>query len=136
MPADGAEYHNPAVDGEDSPLFWLDRGALLATYGNYAAAIASYKKALALDPHLSVAYFDLALSHFKNGELGQSLAIINQALIMEPDNARYLYARGWILLQGYGADRAEADFKRAAELGNPDALGYLTGRDAERSTGR
>lgn len=126
--AGAAEYHNPAVAGEDSPSYWLDRGALLATYGNYPAAIEFYKKALALDPNLSVAYFNLALAHFGNGELGQALATINQALIMEPENGRYLYGRGWILLQGYGADRAEADFKRAAELGSRDAQDYLQGR--------
>ena len=129
LPANAAEYRNPAVAGEESPSYWLDRGALLATYGNYPAAIKAYKKALALDPDLSSAYFNLALAHFGNGELGQALATINQALIMDPDNGRYLYGRGWILLQGFGAHRADADFQWAAELGNQDALDYLKGRD-------
>lgn len=136
LPSGAAEYHNPAVAGKESPDYWLDRGALLATYGNYPAAIQAYKKALALDPDLSSAYYNLALAHFENGELGQALATVNQALIMDPDNGRYLYGRGWILLQGYGADRAAADFQRAAELGNPDALDYLRDRNLKSSSDR
>jgi tetratricopeptide (TPR) repeat protein len=125
--AGAAEYHNPAVNGTENPSYWLDRGALLATYGNYPAAIKAYKKALALDPDLSNTYFNLALAHFGNGEPGQALATINQALIMDPENGRYLYGRGWILLQEYGADRADADFQKAARLGDQDALNYLEG---------
>lgn len=131
LSAGAAEYHNPAVAGEDSPSYWLDRGALLATYGNYPSAIKAYQKALGLDPKQSNIYFDLALAQFGNGELGQALATVNQALIMEPENGHYLYGRGWILLQGYGAARAEADFQRAARLGDQDALNYLEARGAK-----
>lgn len=129
------DYHNPAVAGAESPSYWLDRGALLATYGNYPAAIKAYNKALALDSGVSAIYFNLALAYGETGAFEQARAAINRAVTMAPEDGRYLYGRGWILLQAYGPAQARADFEKAAELGNPDALGYLQGRGLKPALG-
>jgi len=42
-----------------------------------------------------------------------------------PDEHAYYYARARILLVAGMTAEAMADFRKAAELGNPDAVAYL-----------
>ena len=119
-------YRNPAVPGQDSPQYWMDRGGLYATYGNYPAAIKAYQKALDLNVRGGTVYYDLSLAYSENGEFDQALAAIDKALTMAPDNGRFWYGRGWILLRsGTSPETARVNIEKAAALGYPDALAYL-----------
>jgi tetratricopeptide (TPR) repeat protein len=125
IPAHAGNYSNPAVDGPGGSAYWVDLGALYATYGSYSAAIEAYKKALALDPASGPAHYNIALSYAEVGETGLALEHINTAISLSPNDDRYYYARGRINLLSGNSGKAMEDFKKAAGLGNPDAVAYL-----------
>ena len=120
-----APYVNPAVNGPETPSYWVDLGGLLATYGNYPAAIKAYEKALELDPSSLAAHYNLALAHMELGQMDQALDNVNKAIGMAPDQHHYYYARARILLLSDRTGEALEDFRKAADLGNQDAITYL-----------
>jgi tetratricopeptide (TPR) repeat protein len=114
-----------AKPGKKDADFWFNKGALLSTYGNNKAAVQYFQKAIALDPNFSRAYFSQGVSYGQLSQYPKAIAQINMALKMEPQNGMYYYGRGRVYL--LWGDRAKAidDFKKAAELGDEDALNYL-----------
>jgi Flp pilus assembly protein TadD len=120
-----ADYDNAAISDKQSPAYWLDQGGLFATYGNYAAAIEAYKKVLTLDPQNAEAYFDIGVAYGELDEFDSALLHINKAITLEPGQSRYYYGRAWVYLIYGQSEKAVDDFKRAAEMGNPDAIIYL-----------
>jgi tetratricopeptide (TPR) repeat protein len=120
-----AEYTNPAVGDKNSASYWLDRGGLLATYGNYKAAVAAYTKALELDATLSQAHFDLGVAYGEMADFDQALRHINAAIELSPGIAHYYYGRARVLLLAGQRSRALEDFRKAADMGDPDAEDYL-----------
>jgi len=120
-----AEYYNPAVPGKDSAAFWMDRGGMLATYGNYAAAVKAYEKALTLAPSNSEIQFDMGVAYGEMGDYTQAMAHIDKAVMLAPENGRYHYGRGRVLLMLGMPESAMGEFKKAADLGNADAQAFL-----------
>src|SRR5690606_5159265 len=57
-----AEYNNPSVAEKGTVAYWMDRGGMLSTYGNFLGAVQAYGKALTLDPQNAEAYFDTGLA--------------------------------------------------------------------------
>ena len=105
--------------------FWFKKGALLSTYGNHKAAVQYFQKAISLDPNFSRAYFSQGVSYGQLGQYPKAIAQINMALKMEPQNGMYYYGRGRVYLIWGDKAKAMDDFKKAAELGDEDALNYL-----------
>ena len=97
----------------------------MSTYGNDKAAIAAYKKAIALDPAKSEAHFNLGVSYGEIGEYELALAAIGKAIELNPSRGLYYYGRARVHLQADEIEAALQDFERAAALGNPDARDYL-----------
>lgn len=120
-----AQYVNEKITDVNDPNYWLDRGGLYATYGSYRAAIKAYEKALALDADNSKAFFNRGLSYAELGDLNQALVDINKAISIDPTQGSYYYGRGRVLLLSTQKGRAMEDFKKAAELGDLDAISYL-----------
>lgn len=120
-----AQYVNEKITDVNDPNYWLDRGGLYATYGSYSAAIKAYEKALALDAGNSKAFFNMGVSYAELGDLNQALVDINKAISIDPAKGSYYYGRGRVLLLSAQKGRAMEDFKKAAELGDPDAISYL-----------
>jgi tetratricopeptide (TPR) repeat protein len=118
-------YNNPAISDKNSAAYWLDRGGLFATYGNYQAAVAAYKKALQMDGNLSKAHFDMGVAYGEMGDFDQALSQIDTAITLSPDTAAYYYGRGRVLLLAGRHARAMEDFQKAAAMGNRDAKAYL-----------
>ena len=123
-----AEYHNPAISGRDTAAYWIDRGGLLSTYGNFPAAVTAYQKSLTLEPNNSEAHFDLGLAYGEMGAYGKALANISKAITLAPDNGRFYYGRAWIMILSGRAGEAEGDMAKAAHLGNTDAHRYLVAK--------
>ena len=113
------------LSAQSDPRYWIDKGALYATYGNPDTAIEYFKKALELEPQNSEARFHLALAYAEKNSYQKAIDAINRALGAEPENGRYRYARGWIYQLAGQEEKAMADMEKAAELGNPDARHYL-----------
>jgi tetratricopeptide (TPR) repeat protein len=110
---------------KSSPQYWLNKGELVAVYGNDKRAVEYFRKAAELDPQNSRAFFQLAVSYGALGNHQQALEAVNRAISMRPGDGNYYYARGWIYLLAGEKDRAVSDMKRAAELDNTDAIAYL-----------
>jgi tetratricopeptide (TPR) repeat protein len=115
----------PAKPVKRDADFWFKKGALLSTYGNHKAAVQYFQKAISLDPNFSRAYFSQGVSYGQLGQYPKAIAQINMALKMEPQNGMYYYGRGRVYLLWGDKAKAMEDFKKAAELGNEDALNYL-----------
>ena len=105
--------------------YWFDKGALCATYGNDAAAIKYFQKAIKLDPKRSGAYFAQGISYGQLGQFAKAIPLVNKAIEMEPQNGLYIYGRGRVHLLAGDQGKALADFKKAAELDDEDAQAYM-----------
>ena len=58
-------------------------------------------------------------------EPGRARAEADMALQKEPQNGLYHYGRGRVYLLWGDKEKAMADFRKAADLGNEDSLDYL-----------
>jgi tetratricopeptide (TPR) repeat protein len=105
--------------------YWFDKGALVSTYGNNKAAVQYFQKAIVLNPDFSRAYFSQGVSYGQLGQYQKAIAQINMALQKEPQNGLYYYGRGRVYLLWGDNEKAMADFRKAADLGDEDALDYL-----------
>jgi tetratricopeptide (TPR) repeat protein len=109
--------------------YFMDKGSLVATYGNDKAAIKYFQKAIKLNPNRSSAYFNMGVSYGELGQYDKALQTMNQAIQMEPDKALYYYGRGRVYLLSGQKDNAHIDIQWAAELGNQDAKDYMAGKN-------
>jgi tetratricopeptide (TPR) repeat protein len=105
--------------------YWFKKGALVSTYGNNKAAIQYFQKAIALNPNFSGAYFSQGVSYGQLGQYPEAINQINRAIKMEPQNGMYYYGRARVYLLSGDKAKAMEDFKKAADLGDEDALDYL-----------
>jgi tetratricopeptide (TPR) repeat protein len=115
----------PAKPVKKDADYWFDKAALVSTYGNNKVAVQYFQKAIALDPNFSRAYFSQGVSYGQLGQYPKAVAQISTALKMEPQNGMYYYGRGRVYLMWGDKAKAMDDFKKAAELGDEDALNYL-----------
>jgi len=104
---------------------WFRKGALVATYGNNKAAVGYFTKAIALNPNHGGAWFSRGVSYGQLGLYPQAIESINRAIAMEPQNGLYYYGRARVVLLSGDREKAREDFRKAADLGDEDAQGYL-----------
>ncbi len=109
----------------EDAAYWMDRGALCAMYGNDAAAVKYFEKALELEPEKGDAHFLMAMSYEGLGNTEKALEAVNMAISLDGENATYLYGRGRIYLLSNKKEQALSDFRIAADKGNEDAKRYL-----------
>ena len=97
-------------------------GDEMAQVANAAGAITSYRRAIALDPHLSGAHFALgealSASHSTNDQ-AQAESEYKQALVDNPSDEQALTRLGHIEMRRANWQAATADFSHALEL-QPD----------------
>nr|WP_315393535.1 tetratricopeptide repeat protein [uncultured Duganella sp.] len=107
----------PASAAGETATSSLNKGDTLLQNGDYDAAIASYTRAIQLDPGLSAAYSNRALASIFTGvpEAG-ILADLDRAAELEKTNANVPRARGLLALNDERYDEALAAFTRANEL--------------------
>jgi hypothetical protein len=114
-----------AADAREKAEYWFRKGAMCSTYGNNQAAISYFEKAIAIDPGHSGAYFEQGISHGQLGDYQKAIPLLNKCIAMEPQNGLYYYGRGRVYLLADENEKAIMDFKKAAELGDEDAIKYL-----------
>ena len=136
-PTKAGEKVNAKKGSEDDPTYWLNKGAICATYGNDKAAIKYFKKAIQLDPNNASAHFNKGICYGEIGQYDEALLSINKAIDMSPERGSYFYGRGRLFLLSGEKAKAMEDFKRATELDNRDAQNYLQNTlHGERKAGR
>jgi tetratricopeptide (TPR) repeat protein len=85
-----------------------------------AAAIAEFRKATEMDPHLADAFFDLGVAYMEAHDYGAAIAPLKKALELNPDANSAELALGYALLaQGYAAEA----IPHLRKAGVPEALG-------------
>jgi tetratricopeptide (TPR) repeat protein len=113
----------------------INRGILFNHRGAYAAAIADFDAALALDPAASAAYVNRGNTYFYSRQLDLAVEDYSTSLQMNPRNPHLAhYNRGLVHEAKREAQLAFADFVRAAEL-RPDWEPALTRVEQYRAKG-
>jgi hypothetical protein len=105
--------------------YWIEKGALCATYGNDRGAIRYFKKAIELDPDDGDAYFLQGVSYGEIGEYEKAVSSIDRALEFGFRKGLYLYGKGRVYLLSGEKEKAGEAFRHAAARGNRDASDYL-----------
>ena len=121
-----AAHSQEATRGEESPspaeieaIKEHKEGTRLMLEKKYREAIVFLKKAIALNPEFSEAYYNLGLSYERLGEYKDSIKNLNEALKRSPDNPNAYYALGYAYYQKKKYRDAADAFENAARL-KPD----------------
>ena len=90
------------------------------------AAIETYRRSLDLENSLATRT-DLALAYLQAERLDESLSVITDVLVADPENARPWYVQGKVWMAKKRYDNAVTSFNRALSLQNDPAALYLLG---------
>jgi predicted CXXCH cytochrome family protein len=107
----------------DRPETQVNLGVLALRRRDLAAAEAAYRKALRLDPGFVPGFVNLADLERLRGRDAEGLALLRQALALEPDNPTVRHALGLARVRQRDLPAALAELRRAAELA-PDNARY------------
>lgn len=99
---------------------FADGGDKFFKANDYGHAIVSYKKAVALDPKLGLAYYGLALSYHQTQQWQQAVDAWDHAnALLDPEAAMYI-TRGNDLYHLKKYDEAVKSFQQAIDVHPPD----------------
>ena len=104
-------------NGSD-PQLWLMYGAVNQQLGNKALAASAYTKAIAIQPTLAVAHYQLGALHLESGRPEQALANLHRAVELQPDFLEALCNLGSALEKQERYAEAVECYERALRL-NP-----------------
>ena len=76
--------------GIDTPAFWTGYGALLSEQGRYAEAESTLNRALARNPDMADARFQLAHTQVQRGNYADAIGNYEKVLTLRPDNPEVL----------------------------------------------
>jgi tetratricopeptide (TPR) repeat protein len=109
----------------EGAVFWYEKGAICAVYGNDRAAVGYFEKALKRDPQNSKIFYEIGTSYGEMSDYDKALVFINKAITLDPLNGLYFFGRGRVSLLSGQKGKAMDDFIHASSLGNTDARDYL-----------
>ena len=117
----------------------LNKGAALLGSGKVDAAIGFFKKAVAVNPNLAAAYFDLALAYQQKGDTPKIMANLKKAIALKPADYEALNLLGHYYNTQKKLDLAQSAFEKAIKFNPMLADGYYNlgvvlmqkGRNAE-----
>ncbi len=101
-------------------------GSVYHLQGSSKKAIASYEKAVEIDPDCGKAHINLAFEYAEQGQIEDAVREFKIALVIHPDYADLHYNLGLWYLDGQHLEQAETEFRKALEL-NRD---YLMARNS------
>ncbi|MDX1673033.1 MAG: tetratricopeptide repeat protein, partial [Balneolaceae bacterium] len=116
-----AGYYETMLDSypDYSPIH-NNLGRVYQFMGRYDEAISEFKKALQLDPNLTLAYNNINLVYlYQTGNLDSAYVWCKRQIASNPDYYYGYDLLGWTYLGMDSLDRAEASFQHALEL-KPD----------------
>ncbi|HEV7499129.1 MAG TPA: sulfatase-like hydrolase/transferase, partial [Vicinamibacteria bacterium] len=96
----------------------MARGAALAQVGRIPDAVATFERALAIDPSNAVAKANLGTVYLGIRDYARARSILEEALVLDPDVSRAHNALGVIAAETGRPEEAITHWKRAVEL-NP-----------------
>ncbi|HUB66755.1 MAG TPA: tetratricopeptide repeat protein [Candidatus Methylacidiphilales bacterium] len=105
-----------------NPACWMGNislGNALLQKGQVDAAIAQYQKALKIDSHDDVVYYDLGFALMQKGQVAEAMPQFEKALEINPANADARDDFGATLFSTGQTDKAMTQFQKAVEI-NPN----------------
>ena len=115
----------PPLTSKEQSLIYGAEGA--AQQGNMVAAERDYMSAAAISAGHVEAHIALARLYEKSNQSAKEAAVLDRALVFQPDNALVNYMRGKIYLDSYHYAEALASFDRGLKT-RPDDLDLNTGK--------
>ena len=97
----------------------FDLALELAEKGQDDAAIAEWKKALAIDPDNARAYNNLGVVLIRKGSLDEAMTLFRRAIQLQPGYTQAHFNLGGVLFQKGRSDETISEWQKTAEL-NPD----------------
>jgi tetratricopeptide (TPR) repeat protein len=87
---------------------------------------ATLRKAIELDPHSAIVYYNLGLLLFQDSSrVSEAEAAYRKAIELEPDNAKYIYRLALLLHENlHRFEEAETAYRTAIELAPDDVFFY------------
>lgn len=110
-PKDARIYHN--------------RGAAYNNLGQYQQAIIDYNKAIELHPEIAKFYDNRGSAYSNLGNTQQAIIDYDKAISLYPEGGNFYYHKGIVYARIGNSEMAIANMKRAARLGNQQAMSYL-----------
>ena len=86
-------YDQILLAQKDSPKLWCERGVALHQQGQHAAAAASYRRALQIDPAYALAHNNLGVAQYHAGETEAAVDSFRAALSSQPN-----FVKAWLNL--------------------------------------
>lgn len=111
----GLESQSPTLRLEDYN-FWMKRAEALINAGSYELAIASYDKALALQPEHPHIWNHRGMAYFQMGDHAQAIACFDQAIKYNPENYQPWHNRASVCAEQSQYEQAIADYDVALRL--------------------
>jgi tetratricopeptide (TPR) repeat protein len=102
--------------GLDDPSFWLERAGALVNAGSYELAIASYDKAIALQPDRPHIWNHRGMAFFRAGNHTEAIASFDQAIKLNPENYQSWHNRASVWAEEKQYEQAIADYDVALRL--------------------
>src|SRR6185295_223202 len=116
---EAAELLQPFAERKDPDVdVLLARGAALAQIGDTNGALATFNRALAIDPSNAVAKANVGTVYLLVRDYARARAVMEEALVLDPNVSRAHNALGVIAADTGHLDEAIQHLKRAVEL-NP-----------------
>jgi Flp pilus assembly protein TadD len=113
-----------------------NEGVILREQRRDDEALVAFENALRVDPKSASAMWNLSdLLHHLDREPHRADALLDEAIALDPNQPRWLLARGRTALQRHDCKSALADFKRATDLNPDDALAFASLGTAELCIG-
>lgn len=120
-----AQAYQTALAQEETPAIlklgaWINYGSLLKQQGQLTEAISLFEQAIAADPKLAIAHYNLGTAHRARGYLDEAIAAYRQAIALQPNYAEAHQNLGVALFKLGQVPEALQSFNRAIQLYRTD----------------
>ena len=110
------EYIHSQMINADHPSAHMNLGIMYINLGDYANAEASYKKAIEIEPLMTIAYINLADLYRMLDREAEGEQLLRNALFINPDMAAIHYSLGLLLVRTGNQQEAMEQLEQAASL--------------------
>jgi tetratricopeptide (TPR) repeat protein len=133
---DAGDLRPPEMASTRTSGSYNNEGVILRERERNDEAATEFEYALRVDPKNASAMWNLSdLLHHLNRDTRRADALLDAAIAIDPNQPRWLLARGRYALQSRRCDKALDDFKRAVDLAPNDALAFASLGAAEGCLG-
>jgi Tfp pilus assembly protein PilF len=112
------------LDQKDGDAYF-NRGLIYVKAKKYDQAINDFSEVIKRQPHAAAAFCNRGNAHFQKGAMDLALKDYDAGLKIDPKDGDLYYNRALVYLASQDRAKAEADLRRAADLGHDKAGAHL-----------